>query len=56
MLDIKLIERGLEKPGKTKGGLADGHGRSPGRGFRDPVRDSPDQGIGNRADHGISAS
>src|SRR5258708_34946712 len=22
MLDIKMIERGLEKPGKTKGGLA----------------------------------
>ena len=28
MLDIKLIERGLEKPGKTKGGLADRDGRS----------------------------
>src|ERR1700710_3312519 len=26
MLDIRLIERGLEKPGKSKGGLADAMG------------------------------
>ena len=26
MLDVRLIERGLEKPGKTKGGLADAMG------------------------------
>jgi repressor LexA len=30
MLDIKLIERGLEKPGKTKGGLAKAMGVRPG--------------------------
>ena len=30
MLDIKLIERGLEKPGKTKGGLAAAMGVRPG--------------------------
>src|ERR1700704_4911286 len=30
MLDIKLIERGLEKPGKTKGGLATAMGVRPG--------------------------
>src|SRR3981189_2382160 len=30
MLDIKMIERGLEKPGKTKGGLAAAMGVRPG--------------------------
>src|SRR6201991_5068351 len=30
MLDIRLIERGLEKPGKTKGGLAAAMGVRPG--------------------------
>jgi len=30
MLDIKLIERGLKKPGKTKGGLAAAMGVRPG--------------------------
>jgi repressor LexA len=30
MLDIKMIERGLEKPGKTKGGLATAMGVRPG--------------------------
>src|SRR5467141_1508657 len=30
MLDIRLIERGLEKPGKTKGGLAQAIGVRPG--------------------------
>src|ERR1700709_1768047 len=30
MLDIKMIERGLEKPGKTKGGLAMAMGVRPG--------------------------
>ena len=30
MLDIKMIERGLEKPGKTKGGLARAMGVRPG--------------------------
>ncbi|HEY3792351.1 MAG TPA: S24 family peptidase, partial [Bradyrhizobium sp.] len=30
MLDIGLIERGLEKPGKTKGGLATAMGVRPG--------------------------
>src|SRR3954462_14137080 len=30
MLDIRLIERGLEKPGKTKGGLATAMGVRPG--------------------------
>jgi repressor LexA len=30
MLDVKLIERGLEKPGKTKGGLAAAMGVRPG--------------------------
>src|SRR3954451_10748725 len=30
MLDIKLIERGLDKPGKTKGGLAAAMGVRPG--------------------------
>lgn len=30
MLDIKLIERGLQKPGKTKGGLATAMGVRPG--------------------------
>jgi repressor LexA len=30
MLDIKLIERGLKKPGKTKGGLATAMGVRPG--------------------------
>src|SRR6187401_2101285 len=30
MLDIRLIERGLEKPGKTKGGLARAMGVRPG--------------------------
>ena len=30
MLDIKLIERGLGKPGKTKGGLAAAMGVRPG--------------------------
>jgi len=30
MLDIKLIERGLQKPGKTKGGLAAAMGVRPG--------------------------
>src|SRR6202048_3855075 len=32
MLDIRLIERGLEKPGKTKGGLATAMGVRPGAG------------------------
>jgi repressor LexA len=30
MLDVRLIERGLEKPGKTKGGLATAMGVRPG--------------------------
>ena len=30
MLDVKMIERGLAKPGKTKGGLADAMGVRPG--------------------------
>ena len=30
MLDIKMIERGLQKPGKTKGGLAEAMGVRPG--------------------------
>ncbi|MDO9057769.1 MAG: hypothetical protein Q7U92_01930, partial [Bradyrhizobium sp.] len=30
MLDVELIERGLEKPGKTKGGLASAMGVRPG--------------------------
>jgi repressor LexA len=30
MLDVKMIERGLSKPGKTKGGLADAMGVRPG--------------------------
>ena len=30
MLDIRLIERGLQKPGKTKGGLAAAMGVRPG--------------------------
>src|ERR1700686_4767546 len=30
MLDIRMIERGLEKPGKTKGGLATAMGVRPG--------------------------
>src|SRR2546421_5069625 len=30
MLDIRLIERGLEKPGKSKGGLARAMGVRPG--------------------------
>ena len=30
MLDIRLIERGLKKPGKTKGGLAAAMGVRPG--------------------------
>ena len=30
MVDIKMIERGLEKPGKTKGGLATAMGVRPG--------------------------
>src|ERR1700675_4177040 len=30
MLDVRLIERGLGKPGKTKGGLADAMGVRPG--------------------------
>jgi repressor LexA len=30
MLDVKLIERALKKPGKTKGGLADAMGVRPG--------------------------
>src|SRR5258707_2682111 len=30
MLDVKMIERGLEKPGKTKGGLAAAMGVRPG--------------------------
>ena len=30
MLDIWMIERGLEKPGKTKGGLATAMGVRPG--------------------------
>jgi len=30
MLDVKIIERGLEKPGKTKGGLATAMGVRPG--------------------------
>jgi repressor LexA len=30
MLDIRMIERGLEKPGKTKGGLADAMNVRPG--------------------------
>ena len=30
MLDIRMIERGLEKPGKTKGGLAEAMGVRPG--------------------------
>ena len=30
MLDVKMIERGLEKPGKTKGGLAMAMGVRPG--------------------------
>src|ERR1700720_3939857 len=30
MLDIRMIERGLEKPGKTKGGLAMAMGVRPG--------------------------
>ena len=30
MLEIRLIERGLEKPGKTKGGLATAMGVRPG--------------------------
>src|SRR5947208_15938335 len=30
MLDIRMIERGLEKPGKTKGGLARAMGVRPG--------------------------
>ena len=30
MLDIALIERGLKKPGKTKGGLARAMGVRPG--------------------------
>ena len=30
MLDIKMIERGLQKPGKTKGGLAQAMGVRPG--------------------------
>ena len=30
MLDVRLIERGLEKPGKTKGGLAAAMGVRPG--------------------------
>src|SRR4030081_4139294 len=30
MLDVKMIERGLQKPGKTKGGLANAMGVRPG--------------------------
>jgi repressor LexA len=30
MLDVKMIERGLSKPGKTKGGLAAAMGVRPG--------------------------
>src|SRR3979411_654358 len=30
MLDVRMIERGLEKPGKTKGGLATAMGVRPG--------------------------
>ncbi len=30
MLDIKMIERGLKRPGKTKGGLAAAMGVRPG--------------------------
>jgi repressor LexA len=30
MLDVRLIERGLQKPGKTKGGLAAAMGVRPG--------------------------
>ena len=30
MLDVKMIERGLAKPGKTKGGLAAAMGVRPG--------------------------
>ncbi|MGA3190681.1 MAG: S24 family peptidase, partial [Bryobacteraceae bacterium] len=29
MLDVKMIERGLSKPGKTKGGLAAAMGVRP---------------------------
>ena len=30
MLDVKMIERGLKRPGKTKGGLAAAMGVRPG--------------------------
>src|SRR5258706_15839989 len=33
MLDVKMIERGLAKPGKTKGGLATAMGVRPGAGY-----------------------
>ena len=43
-----MIERGLKKPGKTKGGTGQRHGRACRRGFGDFVRNPPDQGVGNR--------
>ena len=54
MLDVAMIERGLKKTGKSKGGLARGNGRAPRRGLGDPVRLTTDEGLGNHADHGIS--
>ena len=54
MLDIRLIERGAGEAGQDQGWIGHRDGRSPGRGFRDPVRDTPDQGVRNRADHRLS--
>ena len=54
MLDVKMIERGLSKPGKTKGGSGGRHGRACRRGVGDSRRGAADQGFRASADHRLS--
>ena len=53
MLDIRMIERGLAKPGKTKGGLAAAMGVRPGA-VSEILPNPADQGVRTSTDHRLS--